>query len=233
MRRDVWNIGHRGAAALEPENTVRSFRRAAAEGATALELDLRLTGDGRLVVLHDPTLDRTTDGTGPVDEATLAGLQRYDAGLGERVPTFEETLLSTDLPVYAEIKAIEAAEPLASTILTGNLDGRVTPICFYPEPLRRVRRILPDQPVGLICSEVSAEVIENARSVGATLISARAACLNAATMRLLRQSVSTVTAWTVNDAEEMRRLIDLSVDGVVTDRPDLLSGVYGGDETLE
>lgn len=71
----TWNIGHRGAAGLEPENTLRSFRRAAEEGADALELDLRVTHDGHLVVLHDPTVDRTTSGTGSVHELTLAEVQ--------------------------------------------------------------------------------------------------------------------------------------------------------------
>ncbi len=91
----TWNIGHRGAAGLEPEDTLRSFRRAMEEGADVLEMDLRLTRDGHLVVLHDYTVDRTTNGTGPVHGLTLAEVQRLDGGLGEKVPTFREVLGAT------------------------------------------------------------------------------------------------------------------------------------------
>jgi glycerophosphoryl diester phosphodiesterase len=105
------NIGHRGAAGLEPENTLRSFSRATVEGADAVELDLRLTRDDHLVVLHDAMVDRTTDGSGPAAGMTLEELKRLDAGLGERVPTFEETLEVTDLPIYAELKVSRLPNP--------------------------------------------------------------------------------------------------------------------------
>lgn len=226
MRRGVWNIGHRGAAGLEPENTLRSFRRAAAEGAGVLEVDLRLTVDGRLVAMHDPTLDRTTDGTGPVREVTLADLRRLDAGLGERVPTFEEVLEVIGLPIHAEVKAYEAAEPLAKIIRNMSLARRVTPICFSGEILRRVKRIVPDQPVGLICPDVSTGVVREASSIGAAFVSAQASSLNTGTAGQLKRADLKVTAWTVNQPGEMRRLIDLGVDGIVTDHPDLLAELF-------
>ena len=83
-------MGHRGAPADEPENTLRSFRRALAVGVAAVELDVQLTKDGRLAVIHDETLDRTTNGRGPVQDFTLAELKRLDAGRGEPVPSLEE-----------------------------------------------------------------------------------------------------------------------------------------------
>src|SRR4028119_377881 len=98
----ISNIGHRGAAGLEPENTLRSFRRAGAEGADAIELDLRLTRDGYLAVLHDATVDRTTDGSGPVTSMTLREIRHLDAGLGECIPAFEEALEDTALPIRAQ-----------------------------------------------------------------------------------------------------------------------------------
>lgn len=204
---------------------MRSFRRAAAEGADALELDLRLTHDGNIVVLHDPTLDRTTDGLGPVSELTLAELRRFDAGLGERVPTFAEVLAGTHLPVHAEIKAGEAAEPLAKAIREMGVSERVTPICFDLEVLRRAKRILPNQPVGLICVDVSYEIIESASSTGVEFISAQTSRLNSAKVERIRQLGLKIITWTANEPELMRRLIKLPVDGIVTDRPDLLTGV--------
>ena len=218
------NIGHRGAAGLEPENTLRSFRRAAAEGAEAIELDLRLTRDGRLVVLHDATVDRTTDGSGPVAGMALDEIRQLDAGLGERIPAFEEVLEATELPIHAELKAVEAAEPLAALIRERGLAERVTPISFAPEALRRVKLSLPDLPVGLILSGGSPGLAE-ARSVGASLVSPQAAYLYAAMVESYRRAGLRITTWTVNEPKEMRRVLRLGVDGIVTDRPDLLSAL--------
>jgi glycerophosphoryl diester phosphodiesterase len=216
------NIGHRGAAGLEPENTLRSFTRATVEGADAVELDLRLTRDDRLVVLHDATVDRTTDGSGSAAEMTLEEIKRLDAGLGERVPTFEEVLEVTDLPIYAELKVVEAAGPLAACIRERGLAGRVTPISFRSEALHRIKQPLPDLAVGLVVSGTLSDPT-GALRVGAALVSTEAAYLNAAFVESCRQADLRVTAWTVNEPEEMQRMIQMKLDGIVTDRPDLLA----------
>jgi glycerophosphoryl diester phosphodiesterase len=220
----VLNIGHRGAAGLKPENTLRSFHRAVAEGADAIELDLRLTRDGRLVVLHDADVDRTTSGSGPVAGMTLDEIRHLDAGLGEHIPAFEEVLEATQLPIYAELKAVEAAEPLAALIHSRVLSERVVPISFDPEALHRVKLSLPELPVGLILSGGSPGLAE-ARSVGASLVSPRSDYLDAAMIEGYRRAGLHVTTWTVNEPEEMRRVFGLGVDGIATDRPDLLAAL--------
>ena len=219
------NIGHRGAAGLEPENTLRSFTRATAEGAGAVELDLRLTRDERLVVLHDATVDRTTDGSGPAASMTLEELKRVDAGLGERVPAFEEVLEVTDLPIYAELKVVEAVGPLAACIRERGLAGRITPISFLPEALHRIKQSLPDLAVGLVVSGTLSDPTTGALRVGAALVSLEAAHLNAELVESCRRAGLRVTAWTVNEPEEMQRIIRMKVNGIVTDRPDLLAGL--------
>ncbi|MDP9409038.1 MAG: glycerophosphodiester phosphodiesterase [Actinomycetota bacterium] len=221
----TWNIGHRGAAGLEPENTLRSFRRAVEEGADVLEIDLRLTRDGHLVVLHDYTVDRTTNGTGPVHGLTLAEVQRLDGGLGEKVPTFREALGAATLPIHAELKVREVAEPLARLLLDEDVDERVTPISFDPEALRQVKRVLPDRPVGLVLSGAPPEATERARAVGADLISLEWAHLDAEAVERCRRAELKVTAWTVNEPEQIRRVIGLGVEGITTDRPDLLAAI--------
>jgi glycerophosphoryl diester phosphodiesterase len=221
----TWNIGHRGAAGLEPENTLRSFQRAAGEGADALELDLRVTRDRQLVVLHDPTVDRTTDGTGPVHGLTLAELQDLDGGMGERVPTLREVMEATALAIHAELKVVEAAEPLARLILETEVTERITPISFDAEALRRVKRAVPDLPVGLIFSGAPPNAAERALSVGASLASLEAAHLSVEAVEHCRWAGLEVTTWTVNEFEQMRRAMELGVDGIVTDRPDLLAGI--------
>lgn len=189
-----------------------------------MELDLRLTRDGRLVILHDPTVDRTTNGNGPVSGMTLDEIQGLDAGLGERIPTLEETLDAVELPIHAELKAVEAVGPLADMILARGLAGRVTPISFQAEALRRIKLYLPDLPVGLIVSG-PAYGLAPALQIGAVLVSLEAAYLDAAAVESCREASLRVTAWTVNEPEEMRRVLGLEVDGIVTDRPDLLAGL--------
>lgn len=193
-----------------------------------MELDLRLTRDEHLVVLHDATVDRTTDGRGPVAGMTLDELKRLDAGLGERVPTLEEVLEVIDLPIYTELKVVEAAVPLAIMIRERGLTSRVTPISFHPEALSRVRAILPNLPMGLLIAGLPPGPA-GPRSLGATLVSLEAAYLDAASVRRFEQAGLHVTAWTVNEQEEMRRLLGLRVKGIVTDRPDLLAELGGPD----
>lgn len=221
----TWNIGHRGAAALEPENTLRSFRRAEDEGADILELDLRVTCNGHLVALHDPSLDRTTDGTGLVSDTMLDDLRQLDAGMGERIPTLEEVLGTTTLPIHAELKVAEAVSVLTEFIRRRRLVGFVTPISFHPGMLREVKTALPDSPTGLIFSGVPPDAADRARSVGATLASLQSNHVNAKVVERCRRFGLKTTAWTVNDPEEMRRVLGLGLDGVVTDRPDLLTRV--------
>jgi glycerophosphoryl diester phosphodiesterase len=225
------NIGHRGAAGLEPENTLRSFHRAEIEGADALELDLRVTKDGHLIVLHDPTVDRTTDGAGLVHDLTLAEVQELDGGMGERIPDLEEVLEATTLPIHAELKVVEAAVPLARLILEAGLTQRLTPISFDPEALHRIRRILPDLPVGLIFSGAPSDAAERARSVGASFASPEAAHLGAEVVERCRRAGLKITTWTVNEPFQMRKALSMGVDGVVTDRPDLLTEVTRSRET--
>jgi len=217
------NIGHRGAAGLEPENTLRAFRRAAREGADILELDLRVTLDGHLVVLHDPTVDRTTDGQGAVDALTLAEVRQLDGGKGERIPTLEEVLGATPLPIHAELKVVEAAKPLARLISGEKIADRLTPISFDAEALQCIKRLLPDLSVGLIFSGSPPDAAGRARAVGASLASLEAAHLGEGAVEICQQAGLKVTTWTVNEPEQMRRALRLGVDGIVTDRPDLLA----------
>ena len=91
-KRHFYKIAHRGASAYEPENTLRSFRRALDMGADLIEFDIRMSSDGHLIVIHDKKVDRTTDGTGLVREMTLGQLKKLDAGKGEKIPTLEEVI---------------------------------------------------------------------------------------------------------------------------------------------
>lgn len=219
------NIAHRGAAGLEPENTLRAFRRAEEMGADGLELDLRVSADRQLVVIHDVTVGRTTNGFGPVRTKVLAELQRLDAGMGERIPTFEEIIRSTALPIQAELKTREAAKYLVHLLSREHLFDRVRPISFDARVLRRIKAQAPEIDVGLVATRASARVVERARWAGASLVSLGVASLSPESVAMCRLANLKVSVWTVDDPAVMRRVIQLGVDAIVTNRPDVLAQV--------
>lgn len=215
-------IGHRGAMGLEPENTLRSFRRAEAEGADLIELDLWLSKDGHLVILHDENVDRTTNGSGPVSGMTLAEIRRLDAGMGETVPTFDEVLSAVDLPIQAEIKTVDAADAVLRTIRDRDLTDRVTVTSFKAEIVERAGETFPGLRTGLIFSGVPDGCIAAAKSVRADQLCVGISGLDARTVEEAHRAGLEVLAWPVNDVERLERALECGADGVTTDFPDRL-----------
>jgi glycerophosphoryl diester phosphodiesterase len=217
--------GHRGALGTEPENTLRSFRRAVADGCDEIELDLRVTADGELVIMHDATVDRTTSGTGAVEELTLSELRSLDAGLGEQVPTWTETVAAIDVRFQAEVKA-EAAVPLLAQSLKSDpsLAERTLVTSFHPEILLAVREAFPDATTGHIFGRTPsiAEVITRTRAAGATWALCGITGLTVDGVTELHAAGLKTTAWPVPDLETLTTAVSLGVDGITTDNPHLL-----------
>ncbi|MBL1068111.1 glycerophosphodiester phosphodiesterase family protein [Streptomyces sp. 7-21] len=218
-------VGHRGLMGAEPENTLRSFRRADREGLDAVELDLRLSKDGELVVMHDAEVDRTTDGSGAVAALTLAELRGLDAGLGERVPLFTEALDAVRAPLQAEIKDRAAAQVLARVLAERDEDRRVTVISFHDEALREISALLPGVARGLVAGRSAPSVPERAAALGASLVSCELRWLDEETVGRCHDAGLTVLAWTVNTGEELSRARQLGLDGIVTDRPEIAARI--------
>lgn len=218
-------VGHRGLMGVEPENTLRSFVRADREGLDVIELDLHLSKDGALVVMHDADVARTTDGSGPVGDFTLAELRELDAGLGERIPVFEEAVAAVSAPIQAEIKDGAAARVLARAIEEHRLHDRVTVISFHDDALRETREQLPDIPVALVAGRSSPTAPERARELGAHMVSLELCRLDADTVERAHAAGIKVISWTVNTPEELARALELGLDGVVTDLPEIRRAV--------
>ncbi|EST37074.1 hypothetical protein N566_15035 [Streptomycetaceae bacterium MP113-05] len=218
-------VGHRGLMGVEPENTLRSFLRADREGVDVIELDLHLSSDGALVVMHDPEVDRTTDGTGPVSGLTLAALRELDAGGGEQVPVFEEVVAAVRAPLQAEIKDRDAARVLAAAIEEHGLHDRVTVISFHDEALRETRDLLPGTPLALVAGRSSPTAPDRARELGAAMVSLELCHVDAETVKAAHSAGIDVISWTVNTAEDLERARELGLDGVVTDHPEILTAV--------
>ncbi|GAA0928278.1 glycerophosphodiester phosphodiesterase [Pseudonocardia zijingensis] len=217
--------GHRGAMGSEPENTLRSFRRAVAEGCDEIELDLRVTADGRMVVVHDATVDRTTDGTGAVAELTFDELRALDAGLGEQVPTWAEAVGAVDVRFQAEIKAPEAVPLLAESLRADpDLAARTLVTSSHADVLLAVRGELPDVETGLILGRTPpfAEIVTRTTAAQARTALCGIAGLTADGVAGLHERGFEVTGWPVPDGEVLATAVELAVDGITTDHPDVV-----------
>ncbi|MFI6357172.1 glycerophosphodiester phosphodiesterase [Streptomyces sp. NPDC050743] len=214
-------IGHRGVMGVEPENTLRSFVAAQDAGLDLIELDLHLSKDGALVVMHDAEVDRTTDGTGPIADKTLAELRSLDAGLGERVPVFEEVLDAVRTPLQAEIKDVAAARALAAVMHERDLVGRVEVSSFHDDAVAEIARLVPGVRTALIGGRYGTDIVERAVAVGASTL-----CLNIRRLTLeivehARKSGLRVIGWVVNTQDHLRLVRALELDGATTDFPEI------------
>jgi glycerophosphoryl diester phosphodiesterase len=235
----VWIIGHRGASGHAPENTLAAFRRAVELGARFIETDLQLSRDSRLVAMHDDTLDRTTNGRGPVNRLTLAELRELDAGswfgpqfAGERIPTLEEILQfarETDVVFYLEIKSSSGAWGMEHTVVGALREAQevVRPVVlsFDPATLAAVRGIEPTLMTGFLFQWPLEDAVERAISVGARQLAPHGDQVTPELVTAARRNNLQVVTWTINGPAQMRALISAGVDGIMTDYPDRLVAV--------
>jgi glycerophosphoryl diester phosphodiesterase len=232
-------IGHRGAAASAPENTLAGLRQAKALGCRWVEFDVRLTADGRAVLLHDNRLRRTTDGRGKLTELSLAALRNYDAGgwfgppfAGERVPTLEEAialLAELGLGANVELKAARGRETETGAVVAGLL-ARLWPrelppplvSSFHRRALAAVRASAPAIARGVLFRAVPRNWRAIADSLGCATIHADHLSLRQALVSKIRGSGYPLLAYTVNDPGRAQILFDWGVTGIFSDAPRLL-----------
>lgn len=242
-------IAHRGGSGLAPENTLRAFERSIQLGVDAVELDVQVSRDGHLIVSHDPTVDRTTDGSGAIPDMLRADLRRLDAGhrftsdegrsypfrgQGIQLPDLGEVLAAApDLRLSIELKAegVEPARTLLAAILEAGAQQRVCVGSFHDRPVRWLREACPGLATHATASEVRRLLAM--RRVGLGWLAASAASVltvpevaggrRIVTPRLVRfltRRGIPVHVWCVNAAEDMHRLVSFGVSGIITSRPD-------------
>lgn len=214
-------IGHRGARSLAPENTLEGIRVAARCGAGQVEVDVRLSRDGALVLMHDETVDRTTGGTGKVENLDLAELKALDAGGGQRVPTLQEALAAATelgLGLVVEMKE-EGLEELVAGALKGS---RAMVTSFYHSSLREIKE-LSDLKTGIIISALPVKPVKLALWADADAIFPKR--VNPRLFKEAHARGLEVFPWTINEKEEAAWLLRLGADGLVTDDPCLIRSV--------
>jgi glycerophosphoryl diester phosphodiesterase len=232
-------IGHRGVGGLAPENTLAGFRAAARLGVAFVEFDIRLSADHRPVLMHDATIDRTTDGSGAVADLTLDEIAAHDAGRwfgpdfsGEVVPTLEEALdLLEGLGIGAniELKPETGNEALLAgaacrIIEEMGLSRSVLVSSFSSAALAAARAASPALPLGLLVDAIPEDWRAQAEAVGAATIHVRHDRLSRARVAEFRAAGYRVLAYTVNHAGRLRELDGWGVTSVFTDFPDRLAG---------
>ncbi|HXD90728.1 MAG TPA: glycerophosphodiester phosphodiesterase family protein [Candidatus Binataceae bacterium] len=232
--RTVLNIAHRGASADFPENTLAAFAAAIRAGADMCELDVQKTSDSALVVIHDETVDRTTDGHGRVDALTLASIKRLDAGrwcdaqfADETIPTLQEVfVLTTGLcGLNIELKAKGVAEQVCGMIREHAAEGTAMVSSFDWAELAEVRRLAPAIRIGLLADRALARLLDTAERMTAWAINPDRKLVAPRLCVTAHRRGLQVYTWTVDAPDEMRRLIGAGVDGIMTNHPERLRAV--------
>jgi len=217
-------IAHRGASAYEPENTLRSIKRALNLGADMVEIDVRTTKDGHIVVIHDATVDRTTNGRGYVKDMTLEELKKLDAGLGERIPTLQEviSLVKGRVGLVIEIKVPGIEEKVLKIVNENKLHDDVLITSFYHPILLRVKSLNAKVRTGIIIASRPVRPAQLALDARSNAIFPKYTYLDLEMVEEAHKHSLTVYPWTVDDPGEARLLIEMGIDGIVTNKPDIL-----------
>lgn len=215
--------GHRGAAEVAPENTLQAFRTAIESRVDAIEFDVRATADDELIVMHDETVDRTTDGTGKVSGLTRRELKEFDAGNGEEIPTLDEALAALedeDVRLRIELKEGGIGERVVDAVTDRSLEHRTTLSSFDSDALKPV--VEDPIRIGFIGFEVSEETLEAVDGLDADAMFVNVDTVDKADVKTAAFRDVELGVWTVNSPEGVDRAVAIGADSITTDRPEMV-----------
>ncbi len=227
---------HRGAAAIEPENTLRGFRYALTLGAARIELDVHLSRDQKLIVMHDALVDRTTNGRGAIAEMDAAQIQQLDAGQGERVPLLQEVIdlfqehwqSSGKTMLQIELKGLQTAAPTVEMILQNNITGKVVLSSFDEAQLAEAIQLLPQVTSAFLTAKLEPDPLEIALRIGAGGVHLNHKLATREWVDRVHAAGLYARVWNIDEIERMKWAIDLGVDGIGSNNPQLLLDVIAG-----
>ncbi|ASV67076.1 MULTISPECIES: glycerophosphodiester phosphodiesterase [Cytobacillus] len=237
--KEIANVAHRGASGYAPENTIAAFDLAVAMGADYIEIDVQRSKDGKLVILHDTTVDRTTDGTGKVGDLDFKELRQLDAGswkgeefAGEKIPSFDEVLdrYKGKIGILIELKAPELypgiEKQMTKALKKRKMDKpkreEVIVQSFNFESMKLANKLLPRMPIGVLTSspnDVSDEALKAFRKY-ADYFNPSIGLVNEELVKKVRKNKMKIQSWTVRTPEAAQFLKEMKVDGIITDYPD-------------
>ncbi len=241
MSRHINVIAHRGASHARPENTLEAFRHAIELGVDLLEFDVRITADGHPIIMHDPTVDRTTNGTGAVRDLTFAEIRSLDAGAkfgdrhrGLQVPTLDEVLdlarpsgVGLDVQIYAiEETSEDLTRKVVDALQKYEYDERAF-IAAEEDVVLFARSLDPDRPICNLSGQRDVGSLQRNVDIGSRIVQAFAKYVNADFVRKAHGMGITVNVFYADHVNEMNRLITAGVDGILTNEPEMLLRVLG------
>jgi glycerophosphoryl diester phosphodiesterase len=217
-------IGHRGARAYEPENTLRSYKKALEIGVDAVELDVRKTKDNQLVVIHDADIKKTTNGKGLVSELTLKQIKEFSTEKDEKIPTLKEALdfLDKKVKILIELKEEGVEEKVLSAVHENGLQKNVIIVSFIENALRKVRELDKEVETGLIYAKHK-NPVRSALDLKAQYLVAFYRFTHTANVQKAHENGLKVIVWTVNKPEDVAEYVKKGVDGIASDKPDILT----------
>jgi len=236
-------FGHRGASMSAPENTLSAFQLAFQQGVRAIELDVMLSRDEQVMVIHDHTVDRTTNGTGWVAEMDCTQLKLLDAGMhfpkhkGEKIPTLDEVfdltqgkyLVNIELKNYHSVKD-SLVEKVVELVVKRKMEETVIFSSFLPTNIRKMRGMLPHAPAGLLVSDGLVGWLERTdlfRWLSPTYIHPNFSQVNEHFVKKEHRHKRRVNVWTVNERSDITKMIEYQVDGIITNDPALAQKIKG------
>jgi glycerophosphoryl diester phosphodiesterase len=216
-------IGHRGAKAYAPENTVTSFKKAIEIGVDAVELDIRKTKDNQIVVIHDADVKRTTNGEGLVSELTLEQIKRFIAGDVEKIPTLEEALTFLDgkVKVFVEIKEAGYEEQVLAMVKKCVMTKNLVLVSFLEDALAKIRELDGSIETGLIYAK-HRNPLKAGLELKANYLLGLYRFVHTGNVEKAHQNGLKMVVWTINSPEEVEEYIKKGVDGIASDKPDIL-----------
>ena len=217
-------IAHRGASAYYPENTLKSIGNAVSMGSDIVEIDLKVTKDGQIVLMHDDTVDRTTDGKGRVGDLTLKQLSGLDAGGAERVPSLEEAMEfmgGSEAGIMFDISSSGYERRLVEVIREYDFETRSI-VSGAHEPLRAIKALDQSLRIAPSFDTATDEGIMEAKDMAAPIFNCRHASVSRDIVDRAHLNGLLVIVWVVNDVKNIWRMIEMGVDGITTNCPDVL-----------
>lgn len=228
----VWIVAYRGASTIAPENTLSAFELAIESGADVIEADVRLSADGEPLILHDATVDRTTNGTGLLADLTADAASELDAGDGERIPALAELLALAvgRVRLSLDLREVEAADAAVASVQAAGMVETVSFASLIPEACDRVSELSPESAVVQLVDSAAAlaqVVLGNAPSgvAGSRGVGAPGDIITEDVVEICHRRGVRLFAHVVDDADEMRRLVEAGVDGITTRLPGVLAGI--------
>lgn len=216
-------VGHRGAGRHAPENTLLSFKTAIKQGLAKTGLDVHLSKDGQVIVIHDDNVDRTTDGHGKIARLTLAEIKKLNCASGQKIPTLQEVidLCKGKIDLHIELKAKGTPKPVCKLFLKNGLTDRIVVISFDIKLIKEIKKINPKIVVGYLFHRYSKRVWSYVQTVPLEYICPLSTIVTEEMITRAHFLNLKVHAWKVNEKPLGKKLIKMGVDSLGTDYPEL------------